>query len=324
MTNKEIYSKPLTFSIRRFLVDIGSFLVLGILGGAGFLVAEKTTNRGLIGLGIGLILGLVALVFILRYSSYSYKAGQIAMMSRAVSEGSLPDNVLEEGRNTVKQRFGTVVLFYAATSLIRGIFNQLSRGVEKLGKAVGGDTGSTVADIISTGISIMVGYLCDCCLGWVFYRRDQNSARSTLEGAVLFFRHGKTLMKNMGRVFGMGIASLVAIGGVFFGVFYLIFSRMPAAFERLAAELAEAAVRMEETVPELFQDPKLFMLVCAGVCAVILWSVLHSVFVRPYILVGVLRNYMESGMNDIPTEAAFSMLDSKSAKFRKLHEEAMA
>ena len=132
------------------------------------------------------------------------------------------------------------------------------------------------------------------------------------------------LAKNMGRVFGMGIASLVAIGGVFFGVFYLIFSRMPAAFERLAAELAEAAVRMEETVPELFQDPKLFMLVCAGVCAVILWSVLHSVFVRPYILVGVLRNYMESGMNDIPTEAAFSMLDSKSAKFRKLHEEAMA
>ena len=54
---------------------------------------------------------------------------------------------------------------------------------------------------------------------------------------------------------------------------------------------------------------------------VIVWSILHSVFIRPFVLTGVLRNYLESGMNDIPSEASFAMLDSKSDKFRKLHQE---
>ena len=52
-----------------------------------------------------------------------------------------------------------------------------------------------------------------------------------------------------------------------------------------------------------------------------MWSIIHSVFIRPYVLVGVLRNYIQSGINDIPTEEAFDALDSKSKKFKKLHAE---
>ena len=48
----------------------------------------------------------------------------------------------------------------------------------------------------------------------------------------------------------------------------------------------------------------------------------HSVFIRPFVLVGVLRNYIQSGINDIPTEESFAVLDGKSEKFRKLHQEA--
>ena len=48
---------------------------------------------------------------------------------------------------------------------------------------------------------------------------------------------------------------------------------------------------------------------------------IHSVFIRPFVLVGVLRNYIQSGIEDMPTEASFAMLDSKSAKFKKLHAE---
>ena len=58
-----------------------------------------------------------------------------------------------------------------------------------------------------------------------------------------------------------------------------------------------------------------------ALAGILLWSILHSVFVRPFILVGVLRNFMAAGVNDIPTEASFAALDSKSEKFRKLHAE---
>ena len=53
-----------------------------------------------------------------------------------------------------------------------------------------------MSSVISSVISVVVSYLCDCCLGWVFYRQDVKSAKATCEGAVLFFKHWKTLAKN--------------------------------------------------------------------------------------------------------------------------------
>ena len=133
--------------------------------------------------------------------------------------------------------------------------------------------------------------------------------------------HGKTLMKNMGRVIGMTLLFLLVIGGAFFALFFAVFSRFPAWFSMLAAEIAEAAARNGRSISEYLTDPDKLLPVAAGLAALILWSILHSVFVRPYVLVGVLRNYIQSGVNEIPSEASFSVLDGKSAKFRKLHTE---
>jgi len=47
----------------------------------------------------------------------------------------------------------------------------------------------------------------------------------------------------------------------------------------------------------------------AFVIAVALWSILHSVLVRPFILVDVLRNYMAGGKEHLPSEADFKELD---------------
>ena len=320
MDNKEIYKRTIGFSIRRLLFDILAFVIMAALAGAGFLIMEKTADQGLIGLGIGAVIGIVVVIIALRYVSYMFKAGQIAMMTRAVTDGGLPEDVIGEGKKVVKERFATVALYFAATGVIKGIFNQLGRGITKIGEKVGGDTGSTVASAIDTAIQVVVSYLCDCCLGWVFYRKEEQSAKATCEGAVLFFKHGKTLAKNLGRVFGMGVASLVLIGGAFFGIFYLIVSRFPATFEVLAKEFAETAATIENAkVAEFLSSPSGLMISTAALAGFILWKIVHGAFVRPFILVGVLRNYMESGMADVPTEASFGLLDSKSAKFAKLH-----
>ena len=61
-------------------------------------------------------------------------------------------------------------------------------------------------------------------------------------------------------------------------------------------------------------------LIAAAVLAgFILWNIIHGAFVRPFVLTGVLRNYLQSGMDDIPTEESFALLDSRSSKFAKLH-----
>ena len=323
MTNKEIYSRTIGFSWRRLLYDFLTFAILGVLSVAGFMVAEKTADQGLIGLAIGIVVGIVVVVILLRYISYTFKAGQIAMMTRAITTGSLPDDVIGEGKKAVKERFLTVSLFFAATGVIKGIFQQLGKALTGVGKALGGDTGETIASVVDTAIQVVVAYLCDCCLGWVFYRREQNAARATCEGAVLFFKHGKTLARNLGRVFGMGIASLVVIGGVLSGVFYLIATRFPAFFTMLAGEIAEIASEEGSKIPAYLTNPSTLMIAAAVLAGVIVWNIIHGAFIRPFVLTGVLRNYLESGMNDIPTEESFAMLDSKSPKFAKLHGELM-
>ena len=322
MDNSALYKKTLGFSLRRALWDLLVILVLGGACTAGFLIAEKSTDNGLIGLGIGAVVGIIIMVIILRFVSYYLKAGQIAMMTRGIVEGELPDDVIAEGKKAVKERFATVAVFYAATGVIKGIFNQLGRVITSVGESIGGDTGNAVGSAISTAINVVVSYLCDCCLGWVFYRKEVKSAKATCEGAVLFFKHGKTLAKNLGRIFGIGLLSFIAIGGVFGGAAWLILRNFPATFERLANEIAEAAARGSSKIPDFLMKPDTLVIAAAVLIGVIIWAIIHSVFIRPFVLAGVLRNYINSGIGDIPDEAAFAALDSKSAKFKKLHAEA--
>ena len=322
MDNKEIYKKTLTFSLRRFLWDLGSTIVIIILSALGFIVADKVSNNGMIGLVIGLIVAIVVVAIASHFISYVFKAGQIAMMTKGVSEGKLPDDVYGEGKKIVKERFLTVAAYYAVTSVIKGIFNQLGNAITSVGRAIGGDTGSSIGSAISSVIQTIVRYLCDCCLGWVFYRKDEKATKATLEGAVLFFKHGKTLLKNLGRVFGISLISFVCIGGVFFGITYLICMAFPGAFDALANEVREMIASGELEASNWFAEAGNLMIVAGAIGGVVMWEILHSVFVRPFILVGVLRNYIESGKNENITEKDFDELDGKSAKFKKLHQEA--
>jgi len=49
---------------------------------------------------------------------------------------------------------------------------------------------------------------------------------------------------------------------------------------------------------------------------------IHSTFVRPFILIGVLRNFINSGKEEKISESDLKELDQKSKKFAKLHAEA--
>ena len=317
MDNMTVYKKTIGFSLRRMLWDLIAVIVLAGCCVLGFMIANKS-NHGIIGLLIGALVAVVILVVMMRWVSYKYKAGQIAMMVRGVTEGNLPDDVIGEGKKVVKERFVTVAAFFAVTGVIKAIFNEIGRAITRLGESIGGDTGSAVGGAVSSVISTIVNYLCDCCLGWVFYRKDVKSAKATCEGAVLFFKHGKTFAKNMARVFVFAIVSLLLIGGIFFGIAFLIFRQFPDLFKNLALEISKSG---NEKVPNFLKDPNTLMIVSCVLIGFIMWSIIHSVFIRPYVLVGVLRNYIQSGINDIPTEEAFDALDSKSKKFKKLHAE---
>ena len=255
MSNKEIYKKTLTFSVRRLLFDIITFVVFFGIIFLGFFIGDKAANAGIVGLVTGVIIAFIVLWLLSRFIAYTFSAGQICMMTAAITEGSLPDDVYAEGKRRVKERFGTVAIYFAATNTIRGIFRQIGRGISSLGRAVGGDAGDAAGSAISIAIDTLVRYLSDCCLGWVFFRKDVNAGKATLEGSVLFFKHGKTFGKNMGRIFGMGLASLLLIGGAFSGVFYLIFSNFKDELALIAQDISATASADSSTFVTLLENP---------------------------------------------------------------------
>ena len=325
VNNTEIYRATLGFSLRRFLWDWLSMLLAAALIVGDMLIADYATKGALapiVGAVIGLILASLVLMIILRYVSYTYTAGQIAMMTKGITEGKLPDDVIGEGKQMVTERFGTVAAYFAVTKLINGLFRELGRGIESLGRSVGGDTGEGIGSAINSVIQTMVSYLCDCCLGWVFYRSDKTASKAVLEGGCIYFKHGKTLARNAGRIFGIGIVSFLLIAGVFGAVFYsVIMAVKPEFIGKIAATFARQAQGPDANwLTKLLADPATVPGVLSVAFGAILWEIIHGVFIKPYVLVGVLRNFLASGMKEIPGDAETRQLEGKSAKFRELAE----
>ena len=319
MSNFQVYKKTLIFSLVMFLIDLLAFAILAGTATAGYFIMNKSTDMALIGLAIGLIIGIVICVLIGIFINNRIKAAQIGMMAKGVADNELPDNIYSAGLAEVKGRFAKITAFFMVTGAIKGIFRQLGRMLNSVGTAIGGQAGNTVTSVIDSAVQTLIGYLCDCCLGWVMYNKDKGTARAACEGAVIFFKHGKTLIRNVGRIFGMGFLSFAIIGGAFFGISYLIFSQFPQMFESLSKEIIEISTRNGGEISEIITNPTYLMLFLCGIIGIVFWSMIHSVLIRPFILVGVLRNFMKSGLAEEVKEEDFKVLDSKSSKFAKLH-----
>ena len=318
MSNFQVYKKTISFSLIGFLVDIIALIIVVGACTGGFFLMDKSTDKALIGLGVGLIIGIVISILIKIFISNRIKAAQIGMMAIGVVDGKLPDNVISAGFQEVRGRFAKITLFFMVTGAIKGIFRQLGRAINKLGTAVGGDVGNGITSAIDGAIQTVIGYLCDCCLGWVMYNKNKGVAEAACEGAVIFFKNGKALIRNIGRIFGMGLLSFAIIGGGFFGLSYLISSQFPQMFQTLSKEIIEFGTRNEIEIPEFVSNTTTLMLFVSAVIGIVIWSMLHSLLIRPFILVGVLRNFMNAGFKQKVTEDDFRTLDDKSPKFAKL------
>ena len=322
MTNFQIYRKVLSFSLLMFLVDLLVLVVIGGFATAGFFIGYNVVSgtgdskaiAGIIGLIAGFVLGAIGAYIINIFITNRIKAAQIAMMVKGVTEGSLPEKTFHAGFEEVKGRFGSITLFFFITNAIKGVFRQIGRGINRIGTAIGGNTGNSITSIIDSAIQTLIGYLCDCCLGWILFRKDQNAARAGCEGAVIFFRSGKTLFRNIGRIFGMGILSFIVIGGGIFGLSFLLFNAAPG----ILGSLTQAFMEITESTDNV--PGTVVAAVVSFFIAVFLWSALHSVLVRPFILVGVMRNYMAQGQASMPTEAEFEEVARKAPRLRKLQE----
>jgi electron transport complex protein RnfE len=180
------------------------------------------------------------------------------------------------------------------------VVNKLTDGDKK------NDTVDTIASLISIGIAVVLEYVNYCSLAWVFHKKEQNAFKSTCDGAVIYFQNWKTLLANVGKILGITVLSLIVIclplivGGafVFIGV-------EPIA---LFCEAIDAAFELELGTVGMMS---------AVVIGIMLWSGLHGAFVKPYIMVSVMRGYIAAGEANPPKVDIYGKLSDMSKSFKK-------
>ena len=245
------------------------------------------------------------------------------MMVKGVMEGQLPEQTFKAGFEEIRGRFAKITAFFFVTGVIKSMFRQIGRLTTRVGSMVGGQAGESVASVIDSAVQTLLGYLIDCCLGWVMYRKDVGVTKAACEGAVIFFKSGKTLFRNIGRIFGMGAFSFIIVGGALFGGFYAVtYFGFPNLFVQLSNLVVEAIKNSGSTgdIPEFITNPVFFGIFACALAAVIIWSMIHGVVGRPFILVGVLRNFVAVGKQQTPSEADFKELEKRSPKIAKLRQ----
>ena len=110
----------------------------------------------------------------------------------------------------------------------------------------------------------------------------------------------------------LGVQVGVVIGGAFFGLGYLVFGSIPSLTAILADLDASATLDDGSSVP-----PGTSLIILCAIVALLLWGGIHSAFVKPFILISVMRRYIEAGLANPPKVDLYGKLAGMSAGFRK-------
>ncbi|MBN2222669.1 MAG: hypothetical protein JW708_10720, partial [Vallitaleaceae bacterium] len=177
MKANEIYLKTMTFVWLKLALGAVTFVVsailLGILLGIGMLFGD----------GVGVIMFLIWLgavgvirLALMHYMGYLVKAGHIAIITEALTNGKIPDQQFEVGKKMVTERFATSNVYFAVDKLVSGAVKQIQNMLEKAGNLLDNIPGmDALVGVAKLFVSISLGYIDECCLGYTFYKKEQGA-----------------------------------------------------------------------------------------------------------------------------------------------------
>ena len=290
MKTRDVYLKTMKFvwlklalggaMILFSLLTLAIFLGIGSIGSGGGMV---------IAFWIWLVVVCGVSLWINRYIGYMIKAGHVAMVTTAVTTGSVPDNQLEAAKEMVKERFITANVYFAVDSLVSGAVSQLQKTFERIDNILGNIPGvSTLVNFAQLFIRIALGYIDECCLGYTFLHKEQSAFKSAADGVVIYFQNWKKLLKDA------AVTTLI--------VMVISFLAWVVPFVIFAGILGAFGVHW------------IFAFFIALMCAM----VIRSAFVDSYMMVKMMVSYMEVAPSTEITFDLYEKLCKLSGKFKNL------
>lgn len=290
MNAKQIYNQTMPFNMAKLVLGLAtvglSLLLLAILEGIGWLFGSGgvmlTFFIWLAGTG-------AIRFFIMHYMGYMVKAGHVAVVAEAVTKGAIPEDQVAYGKQKVTDRFVTSNVFFAIDNLVTASVKQVQRGIEKMGGALDFIPGiGFVTSLAQFFVSISLGYVDECCLGYTFYKTEQGAFESAADGVVIYAQNWKELLKSAAVTMVKVLIALVVLTLLAFLVIGLLFKALH--WSSLIA----------------------FLVAC-----LIVW-VIKFAFIDSYIMINMMTTYMSAAET---TEISYDLYDKLcglSGKFKEL------
>lgn len=198
MKTKDVYLKTMKFVWLKLALGLASVLFAVITLAIILALGSLGSGTGMmIGFIIWLILIVSASYVVNHYIGYMIKAGHIAMVTTAVTTGTLPDNQWQAAKEMVKERFVTTNVYFMVDNLVNGAVNQLQRGLQKIDNLLGNIPGvSLIVSFAQLFVRVALGYIDECCLGYTFLHKEQPAFKCAADGVVIYFQNWKKLLKD--------------------------------------------------------------------------------------------------------------------------------
>ena len=290
MKTKDVYLKTMKFGWLKLalggvvllyaLVSLLLFVWLGSLSGGSSIIVMLTIWLILVGCVYG---------FLQHYIGYMLKAGHVAMVTTAVTTGSLPDDQLGAAKAMVSQRFLTANVYFAVDRLVSGAVSQLQSGLQRVDDLLGKIPGvSFLVSFAQMFVHIALNYVDECCLGYTFLHKDQSAFKSAADGVVIYFQNWKKLLKD-------AAVMTIAVMAISFLAWLLPFLVLSGIFAALGIHAIYAAL-----------------------LSILIAAILKSAFVDSFLMVRMMVSYMEIAPSTEITFDLYGKLCKLSAKFKSL------
>lgn len=292
MKANEIYFKTMTFVWMKLglgaITFVVSAILLGILLGIGMLFGDGVAFfMFLIWLGA---VGVIRLA-LMHYMGYLVKAGHIAVITEAITTGNIPSQQFEHGKKMVTERFATSNVYFAVDKLVSGAVKQIQNMLEKAGNLLDNIPGmDALVGVAKLFVSISLGYIDECCLGYTFYKKEQGAFKSAADGVAIYAQNWKHLLKNALKTTALVLLITAGITLVVFIVIGLLFRALD------------------------------WNGMIAFVLAIFIALIIKNAFIDSWILVKNMCSYMEVAPMTQITFDVYGKLSEASSSFRNLFE----
>ena len=294
MKARDIFFKTMPFVWAKLLLWLATIIISAVWFAILALIAVATKNSTVGGIAVFLWLGGTGVVrfIIMHYFGYLVKAGHIAVIAEAVVTGSIPENQVEYGKKVVTERFATANVFFVIDKLVSGAVKQIQRVVGRVGGMLGFIPGmKQVTSIAQFFVELSLGYVDECCLGYVFYKKDQGAFKSAADGVVIYWQNWKKLLANAAKTMVKVLLALAVVVIVFTTLFTAILSAAPSNF---------------------------LISIAAFVFALFAAAAIKASFLDSYILVQTMAVYMQVAPETVISYNLYEKLCGLSKKFKDL------